>query len=276
MTVKVLVNSAESVEKAALSYASRVAKRLHSDLLVFSAMPRPETLMVYAGFDGAVAVTNGTVDAARAEQATRRDAIKTAYDAVLSDEALPAETASLHHLTDFPAFQAARAGIVGGPLILPRSANGEDHELAEALRRVLMEARLPVVLAAKDAPSLKTALIAWDGSAEASRAVRFHIDLIKAHDRVIIAQNPDDISLAGDHSDPAQLQAWLKAQQVHADVVTFSGKVAGGLTELAEKESADLIVAGAYGHSRIGEFLFGGATRGLLKSETGPALALAH
>jgi nucleotide-binding universal stress UspA family protein len=36
------------------------------------------------------------------------------------------------------------------------------------------------------------------------------------------------------------------------------------LIELALQERADLIVAGAYGHSRLGEWIFGGMTRGLL------------
>ena len=95
---------------------------------------------------------------------------------------------------------------------------------------------------------------------------------------VVIAQNPKDISEvnAGSHTDPEQLQAALKHLHVTSEVVTFTGKIAEGLQDLAQKEGADLIVCGAYGHSRIGEFLFGGATRGLLKTETGPALALAH
>jgi hypothetical protein len=42
------------------------------------------------------------------------------------------------------------------------------------------------------------------------------------------------------------------------------GSVAEQLTNLAQKEGADLMVAGAYGHSRLGEWLFGGVTRDLL------------
>jgi nucleotide-binding universal stress UspA family protein len=42
--------------------------------------------------------------------------------------------------------------------------------------------------------------------------------------------------------------------------------VADELIRLADAEGADLIVAGAYGHSRLGEWAFGGATRDLLAS----------
>lgn len=278
MTVKLIINTNEAAEKAALSYAARIAKRMHTDLFVFSVMPRPETAVVYTGMDGAVAMSYGAAEATREAQEERRQAIDALFAASLESEDFPKASARLEHFTDFAAYQIVREAIVGGPLLIPRSAGNEDQELAYAFKRVLMEARLPVVLAPMGDVSLNTAVIAWDGSAEASRAIRFHLDLIKAHDRVIIAQNPDDISSvnAGAHSDPAELQAWLKACQLPTEIVTFGGKIADGLQGLAEKEGAGLIVSGAYGHSRIGEFLFGGATRGLLKSETGPALALAH
>src|SRR6266566_1466770 len=42
------------------------------------------------------------------------------------------------------------------------------------------------------------------------------------------------------------------------------GSVAAELFRLIEEENADLIVAGGYGHSRLGEFIFGGVTRELL------------
>ena len=278
MTVKVMINTAEPAEMAAATYAARLARRMRTDLFVFSVMPRPETMVVYSGMDGAVAMSYGAAEAAREEQTNRRKAIDNMFAAVMTEESMTGDDAELQHYAEFPAYQAVREAVVGGPLIIPRTAGSEDQELANAFQRVLMEARLPVVLAPMEGADLGTAVIAWDGSAEASRAVRFHLDLLKAHDRVIIAQNPDDISTinTGDHTDPKALQAWLKSVQLPTEIVTFGGKIADGLRGLAEKENAGLIVSGAYGHSRIGEFFFGGATRGLLKAKTGPALALAH
>jgi nucleotide-binding universal stress UspA family protein len=45
---------------------------------------------------------------------------------------------------------------------------------------------------------------------------------------------------------------------------TSGGTGCGRLIRLAQDEGADLIVAGAYGHSRLGEWMFGGMTRDLL------------
>ena len=168
--------------------------------------------------------------------------------------------------------------MLASALVFPRSAADPANELSDAFKTVLMDAALPVVLAPDKSSNLSTVIIAWDGSAEAARAVRFHLDLIKAHERVIIAQNPDDISQykSGAHSDPEQLKSWMAARQLPSEIRTFDGKIAKGLTDLAAETQADMIVAGAYGHSRIGEFLFGGATRSLLQIERGPALALSH
>jgi nucleotide-binding universal stress UspA family protein len=51
-----------------------------------------------------------------------------------------------------------------------------------------------------------------------------------------------------------------------ATVATTTQRVADQLIESARAEDADLIVAGGYGHSRLGEWIFGGVTRDLLKS----------
>ena len=44
---------------------------------------------------------------------------------------------------------------------------------------------------------------------------------------------------------------------------------------IEEVDSADLVVMGGYGHSRLREFVLGGATRGMLRSMTVPTL-MAH
>jgi nucleotide-binding universal stress UspA family protein len=58
---------------------------------------------------------------------------------------------------------------------------------------------------------------------------------------------------------------------------TSSGESSVGETILAEaiKEGADLIVMGAYGHTRLREFVFGGATRHMARNLTLPTF-LAH
>ena len=56
----------------------------------------------------------------------------------------------------------------------------------------------------------------------------------------------------------------------------IEGEVASGLLAMAKGTNASMILAGAYGHSRLAERIFGGTTRRLLNAEHAPALALAH
>ena len=54
-----------------------------------------------------------------------------------------------------------------------------------------------------------------------------------------------------------------------------TGDVGHALLEAAARASADILVAGAFGHPRLQEFIFGGTTRTLLNSER-PSLFLSH
>ena len=72
------------------------------------------------------------------------------------------------------------------------------------------------------------------------------------------------------------LEDWLTAHGVSAERADIDGEVAAGLLSLAKGSGASMIVAGAYGHSRIGERLFGGTSRSLLEAKDAPALALAR
>ncbi|MCC2113360.1 MAG: universal stress protein, partial [Hyphomicrobiales bacterium] len=59
------------------------------------------------------------------------------------------------------------------------------------------------------------------------------------------------------------------------DIGTDGGGIGGALIEEAKRIGADLIVMGGYGHSRLREFILGGATQDLLKAMPVPVL-MAH
>jgi nucleotide-binding universal stress UspA family protein len=66
--------------------------------------------------------------------------------------------------------------------------------------------------------------------------------------------------------DVVRYLARYKVQVGPTIVAHHKGSVADELVRLAKAEGADLIVAGAYGHSRLGEWVFGGVTRDLLST----------
>lgn len=145
---------------------------------------------------------------------------------------------------------------------------------------LLMDAHAPVFIPRSPVSSLTgAALIAWDGSVEAGRAAKAALPFLKAARQVTIIQSVGAIEDEGKPlSEPARLQDWLGRQEIKADIERIEGVHDAGSAILAACAShqAGLLVAGAYGHSRAREFVFGGVTRTLLRTVTSPSLLICH
>lgn len=137
---------------------------------------------------------------------------------------------------------------------------------------VLLNCARPVLVvpgALAPAPIGRHVLVGWNGSREATRALTSAIPLLKEARQVDVAVlNPES---EGDLHGPvagADIALFLARHGVKVNVQAKSGvaDVGAALLSMAAAAGADLLVAGAYGHSRIGEILLGGATRTLLDS----------
>ena len=146
--------------------------------------------------------------------------------------------------------------------------------LAEAFQQIVADEQRPTILARPGLKANGVVAVAWDGGKEASRAARTALPLLEKASRVVILSAPAATSR---DFDPAALQVFLAARQVKAEVQTLpEGGDAGPLILKAAKAvGADMLVAGAFGHPRLQEFIFGGTTRTLLQAE-GPSLFLSH
>lgn len=149
----------------------------------------------------------------------------------------------------------------------------------EALHGVLMESPVGLMLNAVPENTFKHVFVAWDGGKAAARALHAALPYLKAADAVTIGCFDPDMTAANEGIDPGtDVAAWLSH---HGCNVTLSQYPSGGLEigkciqDRATEVGADLIVTGAYGHSRMREAVFGGTTRTLLE-QTGMPLLLAH
>jgi len=133
---------------------------------------------------------------------------------------------------------------------------------------------------AGDFPAIgERVLVAWNASREAARAVNDAMPLLtEAKQVTVLAINPQ--RGVGAHGDvPAAdialhlARHGLKAEAAHTVAKDISDGQA--LLSYAADIGADLIVAGAYGHSRARELVFGGVTRTLIAEMTAPVL-LSH
>lgn len=126
-------------------------------------------------------------------------------------------------------------------------------------------------------------LAAWDASREAGRALQDALPLLRRADSVTVAIL-DAEARPGVFGDPAgaDVLAWLErhgvmatlalAQGERAGLLKRSGNVGERLLAVAAERDCDLLVMGAYGHSRFRETLLGGVTRSMLDAMTLPVL----
>ena len=122
-------------------------------------------------------------------------------------------------------------------------------------------------------------LIGWDDSREATRAINDAMPLLAAAEAVRVLAIDPAYGNAGHGEVPgADIALHLARHGVNATIErTVSAGIGAGNTLLSRASDleADLLVMGAYGHSRVRELLLGGATRTILQSMTLPVL-MAH
>jgi nucleotide-binding universal stress UspA family protein len=122
-------------------------------------------------------------------------------------------------------------------------------------------------------------LVAWDGGREAARAVNDALPLLeRAHTVTVLSVNPDMSSNGGRRDPGADISLHLARHGVKVTAArTIAREISVGdaiLADLAEN-SIDLLVMGAYGHSRLREWVLGGVTRHILTHMTA-AVFMSH
>jgi nucleotide-binding universal stress UspA family protein len=130
----------------------------------------------------------------------------------------------------------------------------------------------------QDQPIPGTAVVGWDGSMQAIRAIEGALPLLQGAGSVKLALiNPDQLSELHGEEPGADMALYLARQGVRVDVIVERTRSTTGaaLIGMARSTGAGLLVAGAYGHSRYREWILGGATRELLERAPVPLL-LAH
>lgn len=146
--------------------------------------------------------------------------------------------------------------------------------LSDPFRNLLMSEQRPIIVARPSLSAVETVCLAWDGGKEATRAVRTALPLLARARSVTILSAPEATTR---DFDPARLADFLAAREVRAKVRSLAGSDAAAcILAACVEQSADLLVAGAYGHTRWREVIFGGVTRSLIAEKGGPSLFLSH
>ena len=137
----------------------------------------------------------------------------------------------------------------------------------------------PALLVPEDAPVgvFGHVMIAWDGSRVAARAVSDAGDFLQRAQTVTIASVTDEKALP-DEDPGSRLAEYVSRHDIQATVARVQSRgrpIAETLQKHAQEIGAGLLVMGGFGHSRMRDFVLGGATGGILKDLRLPVL-LSH
>lgn len=177
-----------------------------------------------------------------------------------------------------PALAMSRHSALADLMVVAHDSS-KDSAMHRHLGEALLAYGAPVLVTRGDPRRLTgPAAIAWDGSPQAGRAVRAALPLLAMASALHILQCVTGLDMQAHDPDADRLNLYLKLHGIDGgDVILVEGENEGAaLLAAAEAREAGLFVAGAWGHSRVRETVFGGATRTFLQREEGPSLLLAH
>jgi nucleotide-binding universal stress UspA family protein len=250
----------EHANDARLQIAGDLAEKFEAKLIgIAAADPQPP---FYA--EGMLA--QGLVNHERDELKKRMSETEARFREAIGHRARDVEwRCALTSPTEYVAQEARAADLI-------ITGTNRDDIVLDRLRRLdpsdlLMKAGRPIFLVPPEAEHLKlqNVLVAWKDTREARRAVADALPLLhKAKDITVLEVVEGDGSRKDAQERVKDVAAWLGRH----DILAFP-KVLHAADEAEQinkiwQSSADLVVAGAYGHTRFREWVFGGVTRNLI------------
>lgn len=152
-------------------------------------------------------------------------------------------------------------------------ANFDTEHLGSMMERIVRSVKKPCFVANREFSEIKQVAIAYDGSESCQKAIdyiclsesinglHYHVlSCVEGHGEDVASQRLSDV------------EERFKAASIEAKYQILNGVVEGAIADYVESSSIDLLVLGAYGHSRIRELLIGSTTTELLRRCHAPVL----
>ncbi|PID40840.1 MAG: universal stress protein [Rhodobacterales bacterium] len=266
-----------SLSENVIAHASAITEFIdaHLDLLCLG-VDRSQTGYYYAGANAMV--LQETINRAQEEAQSLEEKAKTL---LAGSNIRWATDAGVSQLADLGRHVAARARF-SDLCVLPKPY-GKSHgaEIEPIVEAALFEGQCPVLVVpdeGKPRPKPKRIMIGWNESSEALAAVKAAMPVLQYADTVhVVVIDPP--THGPSRSDPGGLLSqYLSRHGVRSEIDVLSKtlpRVSDVLIRHATDMDADLIVMGAYGHSRFREAILGGATRYMLEQAQLPVF-MAH
>lgn len=271
----ILVPVADGSSAAPLNAAFGLASTFGSHVVGLHVRTDPTTAVPLVGEGMSGAMVEEMMSVAERQAATRAEQAKKVFDDACARHSVTVATTGpaagvTGHWEDVVGREedlVARRGRLSDLIVLGRPSDAvEGPSSLMTLNAALMESGKPLLLAPPAPPATigKRVVIAWNGSAEASHAVASAMPLLSRAESVCIVTLAED---SHPNNTPAsELAAALAWHDIRAKAKAASAGSQAGQVLLNEcaGENADLLVMGAYTHSRLRQLILGGVTRHVL------------
>lgn len=256
-----------------LAAAAEVAQRFDARLVGLHAR---EPFEVVSYVDGGMAL-GPLMDAYEAGRDAAEKTARAAYDKATKGASFASEWRVTEAFADDAlAVNARYADLLVVGQADPEDVAGSRNDLPEAMAFATGRPVLVVPQIGALAPIGRTVMLCWNASRESARAAADALPFLCAAEKVVVLVIDPEVSADGHGPEPgADVALWLARHGVKVTVqreVAADAKVGETILSRAADLDADLIVMGIYGHSRLREFVLGGASRTLLESMTVPVL----
>jgi nucleotide-binding universal stress UspA family protein len=269
--------------EAVLATALLAAKRFHAHIDALHVRLDPRNAIPYLGEGMSGALVEEVLSTAEHQGAERSQRARELFAAFLKkndipivDKAAPQTrvTASWREIVGREDEVVALQGRVSDLVVFGKPEREEDTPSEITLDAALLDTGRPLLMAsAKPLESIgKTIAIFWKGSREAARAIGAGMPFLALAERVVIITVPESAASSLTADDLARRLDWhgIKTEAIVASAKTVSAGEA--LLAAAVGVKADLLLMGAYTHSRVRQMILGGVTSHVVAKAEIPVL----
>ncbi len=269
-----------------LDKAYSVAKYLKSHLEVLHVEPEAKESIPLLGEGMSVSMVEDMIGMAEKEASSRAERARAMFDASVIRHGVDVAdkpdgerkvTVSWRHEHGREDEVLARIGRLNDLIVVARPGDSDDVLTPMTLNAAIFESGRPVLVVPPGGTESirKRVAISWNGSVQSARAVSAAVRILEQAEAVMVL-TADSSRTSGARG--TELVSYLEWHGVKPDTQIFeapAGNVGLRLLEECEKFGADLLVSGAYTHSRMRQLILGGVTKHVLGHAKIPML-MAH
>ena len=285
-TVLALVTD-DSESESSLKTAVAVGQKFGAYVEALHVRAVPESIIPVVAGATTASAADRLLEGARASTEERAERAHRLFQDVALEMSLPltkvdAEpdvgrfSIAWHETKGIESFQVVKHGRLFDLTVLPRPDVDHESGRSTALTAALFELGRPILIAPTEPPATvgRRVVLAWNDSREAAACIWAALPFAAMADEVTVIS----VTEASSDLDPSGLIRALARHGIAAEAKSLvRGEVSVGesLLAVAEQCNCDLLVMGAYGHSRLQELILGGATKHILQHANIPLL-MAH